>query len=189
MRLIAPVAWGLLFASAALFYFGITEPILSIDVNYIAAIRTVGGSVMAGMSDDSIVQMVRMLGVDAASMHSSTTQSVVSGVRDLFEADNYTPAIIILVFSITVPVVKFFTLLYALSRPVGRKVVAILNNIHRWTLVDVLVVAVIVFSLSEIAFVATSIRIGLYLFLGYYLTSWMALELFRYSHRLELPGA
>lgn len=188
MRLIVPVAWGLLFASAVLFYFGITEPILSINVNYLEAIRAVGGGVLASMSDDSIMQMLSMLGIKGSSMHSSTTQSVVSGVRDLFEADNYTPALIILVFSITVPIVKFFTLLYALSRPAGRKVVAILNDIHRWTLVDVLVVAVIVFSLSEIAFIATSIRIGLYLFLGYYVTSWIALELFRWSHRLEVAG-
>lgn len=110
------------------------------------------------------------------------TQSILQAVKNLFNSGNVFVAGLILLFSVTVPVLKaiaFFVIL-TLKKPVTRHQLYItVRSLSKWSMADVFVVGVFI---AYLAAVATDnlngiIEPGFYYFVGYCLVSNLAFQL------------
>jgi paraquat-inducible protein A len=109
--------------------------------------------------------------------------SILTGLADLADNGHYAVFGLILLFSVLLPYVKLLLLAWLIlsSGPVERRrrLLAWLAAVGKWSLLDVLVVSLIVFSLQGGFFVSSRLEPGLYLFAGavilsMLLTGWIA---------------
>jgi paraquat-inducible protein A len=109
--------------------------------------------------------------------------SILAGLADLADGGHYGVFAFILVFSVVLPYVKLLLLawLFLSSGPAERRrrLLSSLAAVGKWSLLDVLVVSLIVFSLQGGFFVSSQLEPGLYLFasaviLSMMLTGWIA---------------
>ena len=109
--------------------------------------------------------------------------SILTGLADLANGGHFAVFAIILLFSVLLPYVKLLLLawLFLSAGPVERRrrLLAWLAAVGKWSLLDVLVVSLIVFSLQGGFFVSSRLEPGLYLFAGAVilsmaLTGWIA---------------
>ena len=151
------VALILIIISLACLYPGLVKPVMSLKVS--AEIPLLGEMVLQ-----------------------ETTQSVVSTIESLYEANNNLVASLILLFSIIVPILKAVILLAVLLLP-RLPLKSTLHNfvaiISKWSMADVFVVGVL------LAFLATKseetmqtwIHEGFYYFLAYCIISILAAQI------------
>ena len=109
--------------------------------------------------------------------------SILGGLADLASGGHYAVFAIILLFSVLLPYLKLLLLAW-LFFSVGpaerrRRLLGWLTAVGKWSLLDVLVVALIVFSLQGGFFVSSRLETGIYLFAGavilsMVLTGWIA---------------
>jgi len=109
--------------------------------------------------------------------------SILAGLGELADGGHYAVFAIILLFSVLLPYVKLLLLAW-LFLSVGpperrRRLLALLTAVGKWSMLDVLVVSLIVFSLQGGFFVSSRLETGLYLFAGAVLlsmalTAWIA---------------
>jgi len=111
-----------------------------------------------------------------------TTQSVISTIRTLFEADNTLVAVLILFFSVMVPVIKALSQLAILflgklkNKPGLHKFISIIS---KWSMADVFVVGVLLTYMttqSEDSMQAW-LHEGFYYFLAYCIISIIAVQI------------
>ena len=109
--------------------------------------------------------------------------SILAGLADLAKERRYAVFALILLFSVLLPYVKLLLLawLFFSVGPAERRkrLLGCLAAVGKWSLLDVLVVALIVFSLRGGFFVSSRLEPGLYLFAGAVilsmaLTGWIA---------------
>src|SRR5258707_7557289 len=109
--------------------------------------------------------------------------SILAGLGSLADQGHYAVFAFILLFSVLLPYVKLLLLAWLFFSPGPverrRRLLAWLAAVGRWSLLDVLVVALIVFSLQGGFFVSSRLEPGLYLFAGAVilsmaLTAWIA---------------
>jgi hypothetical protein len=129
-----------------------------------------------------------------------TTRSVLGTIKDLWDQDRILVAVLIFAFSALVPLFKGITILCALfiKSPRRQKLYQVVNNISKWSMADVFVVAILLAYLStaghvekivesvtifgmkipvELGFLMDSqILVGYYYFLAYCLVSMIALH-------------
>ena len=179
MQLRNKLGLGLVFVSFALLYLGLSEPMLTINLS---------------------TKVVTNLGqIDADVLNK--TRSIMGTVIDLYDSDKLFVAFLIFLFSIIVPVVKGILLLAALlgrGRVPAAKLVEFVRRIGKWSMADVMVVAVFIAFLStrydesvvskQLAVFGMQIKIdimnqmlstlgpGFYWFTAYCLVSLFALE-------------
>jgi len=151
------VALILIVASLCCLYPGLVKPVMSLKIS--AEIPLLGEMVLQ-----------------------ETTQSVVSTIKSLYEANNNLVASLILLFSIVVPLIKAVVLLAVLLVP-KLPAKSWLHNfvaiISKWSMADVFVVGVL------LAFLATKseetiqawIHEGFYFFLAYCIISILAAQI------------
>lgn len=115
------------------------------------------------------------------------TQSIVESVQNLHRAGNTFVAGLILLFSITVPLIKVALLvaMLAVRRTASRRRLhAIVNSVSKWAMADVFVVGVFIAYLAARATdnLGAVAERGFYFFAAYCLTSNLAFQL------LEVPA-
>ena len=123
------IAFALTLISFVVLYFGLTMPALTITLSSKAAtsMGTMEGEVF------------------------NKTRSIVGTIRELFATNRNLVGCLILLFSVIVPVGKGVILLVALlyrSRPVAPRLVGFVRRIGKWSMADVMVVAVFLAYLS-----------------------------------------
>ncbi len=104
------------------------------------------------------------------------TKSIIGTIEKLYEHKNYVVAIIVLLFSIIIPVVKTLViLLYGFLKEsgLGKNIIKALDKLGKWSMADVFIVAflVVFFSTKQDIHSSLVIESGLYFFLGYVLLS------------------
>ena len=114
----------------------------------------------------------------------SDSFSIIEAVGQLAEAGHYFLAVVIFLFSVVVPVFKIATAYRAWrSLEVGGdgfgRVVALLELIGKWSMLDVFIVAVIVVSAKSSIIASAQLQPGLYLFAASILLSMYAVHRIR----------
>jgi paraquat-inducible protein A len=94
------------------------------------------------------------------------THSVLSGIRDLWFSDSWPLAIVVAAFSVALPVLKLLVAAFLWLAPYQRAgpLHAIAVGVGKWSMLDVLVVAIIVVSLQGDFLVRFRAQNGIYLF-------------------------
>lgn len=185
----------LLVVSLVFYYFGITEPIIAIQVDYIELVRALGGETFQNQTDEQLKALITNFAqtffgnpsFNYDEFAAPTEQSVLSGVDELYKINNYVPATIILLFSIVLPVLKTIAIFAGLAiyRSGTEQIRRFLAFIHKWTMVDVFAVSVIVFAISRNSFIEASIMPGLIWFFTYFVLSQIALTIMSFRRADE----
>ncbi len=159
------IALLLIIASLVCLYPGLVKPILSINIGVDLPI------------------------VGSLQLH-DTKQSIIDTIRTLHRGNNTFVAILILFFSVVIPVVKALLLLLALfikKQGVRSKLHKFVSLIGKWSMADVFVVGVM------IAFLATrsddnidaALHEGFYYFLAYCLISILSYQIMKFDGEEE----
>ncbi len=118
-------------------------------------------------------------------------KSLMSLVSTLFSHGNYSIGIVVLLFSIVVPIMKISLSLLALfgRASLNNKIVYfIINKLAKWSMLDVLLVAVYMGYLSfnslSPGVTSSTLLVGLYFFLAYCLLSIISSYFLKNKHRL-----
>jgi uncharacterized paraquat-inducible protein A len=104
------------------------------------------------------------------------TKSIIGTIEKLFVQENYIIALLVLSFSIIIPLVKtIIILLYGFLKEsgLGKSIIAFIDKLGKWSMADVFIVALLVvfFSTKQDIHSALKVESGLYFFLGYVLLS------------------
>lgn len=110
--------------------------------------------------------------------------TVTSGAMQLYRSGDIAPALLILVFSVIMPIAKTLLMIFVFIEPAltkgrhrGADILKLLNLSHKYTMLDVFVVSVTVFAFSNQALVSVTPADALYWYLGYMGISYAALWL------------
>ena len=161
----------------------------SLSLTVLSLVFLVPGLILPILSID-IGAKIPILG--ELSLH-STKQSIVETVESLFQNGNAIVAILILFFSIIIPVLKAILVLISLAtkkRELKLQIKSLLGIIGKWSMADVFIVALF------IAFLSTSsedninagIHSGFYYFLTYCILSILAFQLFDSREATEIQS-
>lgn len=104
------------------------------------------------------------------------SKGVIGSIQKLFENDDVIVAIVILLFSVVVPVLKILSLLFVsvfMESKFAHSIVKFFKMIGKWSMVDVFVVAVfLVYLTANKGDVSRAeVEVGLYFFLAYVIVS------------------
>jgi hypothetical protein len=170
-RLLLPlVVWV---CSAVLLSLGLTRPIIEIAVN-------IEGVLQDALDRQPIVGlMLQEHGLNVANIASKlppsnvTRKSIVSSVANLMRLRCYTAATLILLFSVVVPIAKQLALLLVVVLPpeASARLNGVTRAIHKWAMMDVFVLAMVVLALSSATAWNAALLDGFYWFLGYFFTA------------------
>ena len=141
-----------------------------------------------GLVGDMATIVINNLKVSGSVVAFDKTRSILGTVRDLFEGGNALVALLIVTFSVLIPVFKgFITLITLLDiKPLTRSRLALFSSsISKWSMADVFVIAIFVSYLAAIGIKEDSGLVnfnstlgpGFYYFLGYCILSIIASQL------------
>ena len=104
------------------------------------------------------------------------SKGVIGSIEKLFESSDITVAVVILLFSVVVPIFKILFLFFSaifMKSGFAHKIVLFLKMIGKWSMVDVFVVAVfLVYLTANKGDVSRAeVEVGLYFFLAYVIVS------------------
>lgn len=157
-------------ACSAFLALGLTRPIIEISVNVESVLRdAINQQPVIGL----LLQEKGFKLSDIASKlppTSTTTQSIFSSATKLFSLRCYSAAIVIILFSIVTPIAKQGVFLCAILFPknLAPRYVMLTKVLHKWAMVDVFVLAMVVLTLSSAAAWSATILDGFYWFLVYF---------------------
>lgn len=112
----------------------------------------------------------------------NNTQSILQSIQSLFESNNVLVAVLILVFSIVVPIIKAVLLIASIIMPVGivgQRLHRFVSLIGKWSMADVFVVGIFMAYLAGQAHpnAQATLHSGFYFFTGYCVSSIAAAQL------------
>lgn len=158
--------WAL---SSILLLLGLFRPIVEISVSLEDVLKD------ASRKHPAVGFMLQERGVNMAELASklppsnTTRQSIVSSVKELFRLGSYSAALIVLVFSVVLPITKQVVfVLSLLGGSDSRRVLPWVATVHKWAMVDVFVLAMVVLTLSSATAWNAKLLGGFYWFLGYF---------------------
>lgn len=185
----------LLLAAYGLLFPGLTQPMLTVTGTVEKSdMLDVGKELLAesdtkmGFVGDMANMILNNLDVDGHLVVFDKTRSILGTVRDLFTSSNYLVAILIMTFSVIIPVLKGFLTLITLFVPAKATQTQLSyfsSAISKWSMADVFVIAMFVTYLAAngiredrglVQFEST-LGIGFYFFLGFCLLSIVASQL------------
>jgi len=119
------------------------------------------------------------------------SKGVIGSIQKLFESGDVIVALVILLFSVIVPILKILSLLFVsifMESKFAHSIVRFFKLIGKWSMVDVFVVAVFLVYLTankgEIS--RAEVEVGLYFFLAYVIVSMLvSLSADKMLHRLK----
>jgi len=185
--------------SVGLLYPGVTQPVLTLNGSLEKSmIAELGIEMIAGEGTDnqtrSMLSMISsFLGLDEIEGQMEvyrTTRSIWGTVEELANTGNLAVAVLIVFFSVVVPVFKLLlqTLALALPQPQWRAVLLNLNSgLSKWSMADVFVMGMLVAymagsasgQMGDMLTMDARLEIGFYYFLAYCLFSIVAGALMR----------
>ncbi len=198
----------LLLAAYGLLFPGLTQPMLTVtgaveksDMLDVGKQLLAESETKMGLVGDMANMILNNLDVEGQLIVFDKTRSILGTVRDLFDSSNYLVAILIMTFSVIVPVLKGFLTLITLFVPAKAtqdRLSQISSAISKWSMADVFVIAMFVTYLAAngiredrglVQFEST-LGSGFYYFLGYCLLSIIASQLLSrsFSHAPSHTG-
>ncbi len=110
------------------------------------------------------------------------SKGILSSIESLIEHDNLWIALLLLLFSVVVPIAKtsvIFLTLFARTHHISIKGLHLSKNIGKWSMADVFVIAIIVvfFSSEQEALTKAEIQSGLWFFANYVIMSLIGTQL------------
>lgn len=149
-----------------------------------------------GFVGDMASVVINSIKVEGTVVAFDKTRSILGTVRDLFDNDNVLVALLIVTFSVLIPLFKGFILLITLLdlKPATRSRLNWFNSsISKWSMADVFVIGIFVAFLaanglredSGLVMFSSSLGPGFYYFLGYCLISIAASQLIDFANRTE----
>lgn len=170
MQFIArPQDLALWVATSILLFLGLTRPIIQISVNVESVLRdAIDQQPVIGL----LLQEKGFKLSDIASKlppSSTMRQSICSSAAKLINLRCYSAAFVIVLFSIVTPIVKQGVYLYSLmySEKAASRYVMWAKLLHKWAMVDVFVLAMVVLTLSSAAAWNAKLLDGFFWFLAY----------------------
>ncbi|MEO0436728.1 MAG: paraquat-inducible protein A [Pseudomonadota bacterium] len=175
----------LILISLALLYPGVTQPVLTLSGELEkSALAEFGIDVLAGdgngQSRDMLTMMSRFLGLDQLEGRVEayrSTRSILGMAQELAESNNLLVAVLIVSFSVVVPVLKLLLQLLALlvATPLGGKLIRINSYLGKWSMADVFVMAMLIAFMAgsasnhmgELLLMDARLEIGFWYFLAY----------------------
>ncbi len=173
-------------ASLALLYPGISQPVLTLTGELEKAeLADFGIDLIAGESGNSqtremLVMMTRFMGLDQIEGRVEayrTTRSILGMSRELADTDNLLVAILIVTFSVVIPVLKLLLQLLALllSGALGHRLLHLNGALGKWSMADVFVMAMLIAFLAgrssehmgELLVMDAQLERGFWFFLAY----------------------
>lgn len=162
---------ALVLAASITLYFAITVPILVFSVggdSVIGLVRNIAPAINDISDEDLRILAETLLEVDLNEFSIEEKYSVIGGSIELFKQGSIAPALAILIFSVIMPIVKlaisgaqiFSNRLHALGERV--------SMIHKLSMLDVFVAAIIVFVISRSTGYEVSVGLGFYIFIAYF---------------------
>jgi hypothetical protein len=143
-----------------------------------------------GKAERMIGIMTGMLGLDQLEGKIEAyneTRSIAGTVKELFRSGNGFVGFLVMLFSIVIPVTKILLMLVAAcfrNSPNNRKALLISSVISKWSMADVLVIAIIVAfmaanasSMGGLLDMDASFEFGFYFFLGYCTFSILSMQI------------
>lgn len=199
------LALSLILVSLGLLYPGLTQPVLSLTGTLEKSmIAELGVNMIAGEDADSQArQMLAMfsslLGLDQIEGQVtaySNTRSILGTVEDLAATGNLAVALLVVFFSVVIPVFKLLLQFTALALPQAswRAPLWWLNaSLSKWSMADVFVMALLVAymagsasgQMGDMLVMSAELEVGFYYFLAYCLFSILAGALMRESRHAQ----
>jgi len=190
-----PVGFILLIAAYALLYPGLSQPMLTVTGTIEkSALLDVGKEMLAenqrgmGFMGDMATVVLNQMKAEGTIVAFDKTRSILGTVRDLFGNGNALVALLIMTFSVLIPLLKGFVTLISLldiQRATRGKLGRFSAFISKWSMADVFVIGIFVAYLaangiredSGLVNFTSSLGSGFYFFLGYCLVSILASQL------------
>lgn len=96
--------------------------------------------------------------------------SIFSGISDLFVEGHYILSLVILVFSVLIPTLKIIIIYRILlsnlvGRPVKSRLLHLMHDFGRWSMLDVMVAAILFVAVKMNLVASVAIHYGLYVFI------------------------
>lgn len=177
-------------AAICLLYPGISQPVLTLsgDIQRADLARfgmdVVAGGEMDGQSRQMLAMISQFLGLDRLEGSIEVyrqTQSIVGFADELSRSGNQLVAVLIVLFSIVVPVVKLLIMAWSMASPPALSVTLLRVNaaLSKWSMADVFVIALLVAFMAgraaghagELLKMHAQLGPGFYYFLAYCLFS------------------
>ncbi len=104
------------------------------------------------------------------------SKSIISTITKLFSDSNYFVGILVLLFSVIIPIFKSLLIIiygFLKESDLAKNLLNFIEKIGKWSMADVFIVAVLVvfFSTKQDIYTAIQLQAGLYFFIGYVLLS------------------
>lgn len=156
-------------ASVVLYVGGLLAPLATISKHFSAAdaLQTAKASGTNGLLTDAAELLMEITEENPVLVNETNTYSVLSGARELFNANEIFLAVVIVLFSVLFPCAKLASLFLlchdgiSRSRELHFKAHAFLG---KWSMLDVFVIALLVVSLKLGDMVNVQIHCGIYFF-------------------------
>ena len=191
--------------SLGLLYPGVTLPILTLSGELEKSeLAEFGINSLAGEGDSQsrsmLSAMSRLLGLDQLEGRVEayrSTRSIMGMARELAEHNNLLVAVLIVTFSIVIPVTKLLIQLLALLSPpgLGQRLLGLNAALGKWSMADVFVMAMLIAFMAgrasnhmgELLIMNASLEVGFWYFLGYCLFAIAAGTLLQLAARAPAP--
>lgn len=197
-------------ASLALLYPGISQPVLTLSGELEkSALADFGIDLLAGENGNNqaremLVMMSRFIGLDQVEGRIEayrSTRSILGMSRELADNGNLLVAVMIVTFSVLIPVLKLSLQLFALLIPgtAGHSLLALNAALGKWSMADVFVMAMLIAFMAgrasnhvgELLIMDAQLERGFWFFLAYCLFAIAAgavLQLLAVREQLSLAG-
>lgn len=169
-------------------YFAVTVPILVFSVDgdsVIGLVRNIAPAIDDISDEDLRILAETLLEVDLDKFSIVEGYSVIGGSIELFKQGSTIPALAIMIFSVVMPVVKLFISAAQIfanrMHDLGHRA----SIVHKLSMLDVFVAAIIVFVISRSTGYEVSVGTGFYIFLGYFFLQFGLNEMLRLSQKGE----
>lgn len=199
---------GFIVISLALLYPGISQPVLTLSGELEKSeLADFGIDLIAGESDntqtrDMLNMMARMMGLDQIEGRVEayrSTRSILGMSRELADNGNLLVAVMIVSFSVVIPVLKLLLQALAFSLPgtFGRRLLTINAALGKWSMADVFVMAMLIAFMAgqasnhvgELLIMDAQLERGFWFFLGYCLFAIAAGGLLNWLAARQAPSA
>lgn len=171
---------------AALLAAALMLPIMHLTLWLEPAIRDVFAAAPGDIpiSPDMIIAMFGGIGYDITDVRFTESYSVLGGIRALFSAGHWVPAVLLGLFSVVLPILKLgLRMLSTIVPNIARltEIQGLLEPLTKWALLDVFAVAVLLLSLAMAPGTQTSVGPAFGVFLLYIA---LFVQSSRWNHRV-----
>jgi hypothetical protein len=174
-------------ALVALLFFGIIDLELTVMFIGISALVALMTALFTPLVMMSVYKSIPFIGEITLSFES---KSIYTTIEKLIEGRNYFTALLVLLFSVVIPLFKALVLtLYGFFKESGmaKKSVKVIEKIGKWSMADVFIVAllVVLFSTKQDIHTSMQIETGFYFFTGYVLLSMLGSVMLNLTQKRE----